>query len=154
MIHIRTANRNDLEIIRNLDQEVFIDNQKYDSDLKMDWTKSGEGINYFTNLLNDHESCCLIAEDAEKPVGYIIATPRKITYFKTKHIEINGIGVTPKYQSQGIGSLLIEECIAWAKLKGYEKIYVNSYYKNTKAINFYKKGGFSEIDISLQKNIQ
>jgi len=153
MIDIRTANKNDLEIIQNLDQEVFVDNQKYDSDLRMDWTKSSEGINYFTNLINDPESCCLIAEDAEKPVGYITAAPRKITYFKTKHIEINGIGVAPKYRSQGIGSLLMEKCLEWARTKGYKKIYVNSYFKNTKAVDFYKKNGFSEIDICLQRNI-
>jgi len=153
VIKVRLANKNDLEIVQDLDQEVFVDNQKYDSDLKMDWTKSSEGINYFTNLLNDPESCCLIAEDAKKPAGYLTAAPRKITYFKTKQIEITGIGVTPKYRSQGIGSLLIEKCIVWARARGYKKAYVNSYVKNTEAIEFYRRNGFSEIDICLQRDI-
>lgn len=153
MINIRIANKNDLEIIQNLDQEVFVDNQKYDSDLKMDWTKSDDGKNYFNKILNDPESCCFIAEDAGKPVGYIIATPWKVNYLKSKYFEIDNMGVSPKYRSRGIGSLLIEECIAWAKTKGYKRMYVNSYFKNTKAVAFYKRNNFTEIDISLQRNI-
>lgn len=119
----------------------------------MDWTKSDDGKNYFNKILNDLESYCLIAEDAGKPVGYIIATPWKVNYLKSKYFEIDNMGVSPKYRSRGIGSLLIEECIAWAKTKGYKRMYVNSYFKNTKAVAFYKRNNFTEIDISLQKNI-
>lgn len=154
MITTRSANKNDLEVIQVLNQEVFIDNQQYDPDLKMDWTKSPKGINYFTNLLNNPEFCCLIAEDAGKPVGYIAATPRKVSYLKGKYFEIDNMGVSPEYRSKGIGSLLIDKCLEWAKIKGYNKLHVNAYFTNKKALNFYKKNGFSEIDISLQINIQ
>ena len=154
MINIRTANKNDSEALQNLNQEVFIDNQQYDSDLKMDWSKSENGKNYFNKILNDPESCCFIAEENGQPVGYISASPRKVNYLKSKYFEIDNMGVAPKYRSKGIGSLLIDKCLGWAKIKGYNRLHVNAYFSNKKAVNFYKKNGFSETDISLQRNIQ
>ena|SRR3989338_523887 len=153
MVCVRTANKNDLEILQDLNQEVFVDNQQYDSDLKMDWTKSEDGKDYFNKTLDDPESCYLIAKDAGKSVGYIIAIPRKVNYLKTKYIEIDNMGVTSAYRSKGVGTLLMEKCIEWAKTKGYTNLYVNVYFANKKGVNFYKKNGFSEIDICLQRNI-
>lgn len=47
----------------------------------------------------------------------------------------------------------MEACALWAKENGYEKMFVNSYVANKKAIAFYKKCGFNEIDVSLEKKI-
>ena len=43
MIVIRQAHKKDLEKLQLLDDEVFIDNQKYDLDLDMNWAKSEKG---------------------------------------------------------------------------------------------------------------
>lgn len=63
------------------------------------------------------------------------------------------MGVIPGFRSQGIGSLFIEKLSEWARTKGFQKYYLNSYFKNTKAIAFYKKNGFSEIDVILDRAI-
>lgn len=63
------------------------------------------------------------------------------------------MGVIPKYRSRGIGQKLIEECLKIAREKGFQKVYVNTYFKNNGAINFYKNNGFTKIDLSLEKNI-
>ena len=152
-MNIRSSRKDDLEILLKLNQEVFIDNQQYDSDLRMDWTLSEHGRNYFTRVLNDSECCILIAEEDNKPIGYISATPKVITYRKSKYVEIDNMGIVPGYRSKGIGSMLIEKCLKWAKTKGYQKMFVNSYFQNTKAITFYKRSGFLEIDVGLERNI-
>jgi hypothetical protein len=41
----------------------------------------------------------------------------------------------------------------WLKSKRFQKAYVNAYIKNTEAVDFYKRNGFLEIDISLERNI-
>ena len=153
MIDVRTADKNDLETLQDLNQEVFVDNQQYDLDLRMDWSKSEDGKNYFNKILGDQESCCFIAEENGQPTGYISASPRKVNYLKSKYFEIDNMGVLPKYRSQGVGSLLIDKCLRWAKIKGYKKLHVNAYFANKKAVNFYKKNGFSEIDIGLEMGI-
>ena len=40
---IRRAKTNEVAILQNLNQEVFIDNIKYDDDLKLDWVTSEKG---------------------------------------------------------------------------------------------------------------
>lgn len=151
---IRQANKDEVEILQILNNEVFIDNQKYDSDLDMNWARSEKGKKYFSKLLNDSNAFCLIAEDNKKLIGYIAARKKDISYRKSKYIEIENMGVIPEYRSKGIGSSLIKKCLTWAKEKGFQKIYVNSYFQNNKGIVFYKRNGFTEIDLSLEKTIE
>lgn len=153
MINIRSARKDEVSDLQALNDEVFIDNQKYDDDLDMNWAKSDKGKSYFTQLLNNGKACCLIAEDEGKKVGYIAAAPKEISYRKSSYIEIENMGVIPEYRSQGIGHQLVRECLEWAKKRGFQKAYVNGYFANTQAIKFYKNNGFLETDISLEKNI-
>lgn len=153
-ITIRKSSPNDVLILQNLNDEVFINNHKYDPDLRMDWAQSEDGgKKYFTDLLNNNDAICLIAEIEGKAVGYIAASPKEISYRNSKYIEIENMGVNPNYRSLGIGSQLMDQCLKSAEERGYQKVYVNAYSQNSMAIEFYKRKGFSEIDISLEKTI-
>ncbi len=153
-IKIVLASSNQIKLLQDLNDEVFIDNHQYDSDLKMDWAQSDEGgKKYFTELLNNTNSICLIAKDNDKNVGYLAASPKEIPYRLSRYVEIENMGVIPKYRSRGIGQKLTSKCLEIAKEKGFQKVYVNAYFKNSGAINFYKKNGFTEIDLSLEKSI-
>lgn len=149
-INIRTANINDVETLQKLDNEVFIDNHKYDPDLEMSWALGNEGNKFFSEILTNNESLAFIAEVDGMAVGYIACSPKKISYRKSRYFEIDNMGVSPEYRSQGIGTMLINKVKEWAKEKGFQKLFVNSYFGNIKAIEFYKRQGFVEIDISLE----
>lgn len=151
---IRFAEKNEVTTLQNLNDEVFIDNAKYDTDLKLDWAQSEEGKTYFTEIVNNPNSICLIAEEDTKPVGYLVAKPKHFGYRLSKYVEIENMGVSPDYRSKGIGVKLIDECAKVAKERGFAKVYVCAYSQNTNAVRFYEKCGFTKIDISLEKNIQ
>lgn len=153
MISVRQAGKEEISDLQNLNNEIFTDNQQYDPDLDMTWSQSDKGKQYFTKLLSAPLSCCLIAEEDNKKIGYIAARPKNVSYRNSTYFEIENIGVIPSHRSKGIGQMLIEECLKWAKTKGFQKAFVNSYFDNKKAIQFYKRNGFSEIDVSLEKNI-
>lgn len=153
MITYREAKTDDIFILQHLNQEVFVDNQKYDNDLVMDWTLSEKGKEYFKKLLTNPQAYCLIAEESGKPIGYIAAQPKDFSYKKSKYIEINDMGVIPGYRSGGIGSTLMQKCLTWAKNCGCKKAYVNAYFKNTPGIAFYEKNGFYKVDVSLERGI-
>jgi putative acetyltransferase len=119
--------------------------------LKLDWARSDEGKKYFTELVRSNQAICLIAEVDEKPVGYIAAAPKEVAYRNSSYIEIENMGVSPLFRSLGTGSRLMEECLAEAKKRGFQKVYVNSYSQNESAIEFYKRNGFAVIDVSLEK---
>ncbi len=153
MIKIRLANKNEVKALQDLNDEIFVDNPKFDPDLDTTWAQSDRGEQYFSELLNNPKDCCLIAEDGGRKMGYVAAAPKEMNYRKSKYVAIENIGVVPDYISKGVGKMLMGECLKWAKLQGFEKVYVNSYVKNTNAINFYKKNEFEEIDISLEKTL-
>jgi diamine N-acetyltransferase len=151
---IRQAKTSEWSILQKLNDEVFVDNASYDSDLIINWAVSNAGKKYFQKLVNDPNSICLVAENQKgNLVGYIAGSLKLVDYRKSKYFEIENMGVSPQHRSQGVGTGLMEQCLSQAKQRGYTKAYVNSYFDNRKAISFYKKNGFNEIDVSLEKTL-
>lgn len=150
MVRIRPAQKHEIADLQELNDEVFIDNASYDSDLDLTWAQGEKGRAYFKQLLQDPTCLCLIAEDQGRRIGYLAAGPKEVDYRKSRYFEIQNMGVIPEYRSQGIGKLLINTAFDWAKLQGFEKAFVCSYARNQRAIHFYKNHGFSEIDVSLE----
>jgi len=153
MINIRQPRADEVEKLQFLDDEVFLHDVEFDSDLDMTWAKSEKGQTYFSNLVSDPNSYCLIAEENNKAVGYLVASSKEISYRKSRCAELQNMGVSPDYRSKGIGSMLIQECLEWAKKEGYQKVYVSAYFGNIDAIKFYKKNGFVEMDLGLEVDL-
>ena len=153
MIQIRKARIDEIKKLQDLNDDAFSSNPEFDDDLVLDWAQSNLGKTYFTNTIKNPNDLLLVAEDGVKLVGYIGASPKKIEHRKSKYIEIDNLGVAKAYRKKGIGKMLMDKCLEWAKERGYRKVILTSYFKNTNAIAFYKKIGFSEINISLEKKI-
>lgn len=151
MIKIRIAKTNDKKALQNLNDKAFCDNPKFDSDLDLNWAQGEHGDRYFTETLNDPEAYCIIAYDGDINVGYLAASEKKINHRNSHYVELQNMGVIPEYRLQKIGTLLINEFFTWAKTKGFEKVILNAYIANTGALEFYKRHGLTEIDISLEK---
>ncbi len=149
-IRLRSAVPDDWKAIQALNNEVIINNTAYDEYLYTKYAQTAAGEKYYKAVTSDPAYICIIAEDNGIPVGYTVGSKKDISYRTVQTLELNDMGVTPAYQSQGIGALLIAELRKRAKQAGYDTIYVNAYYKNDRAIEFYKKQGFHPIDISLE----
>ncbi len=67
--------------------------------------------------------------------------------------EIDNMWVDEEYRSRGIGKELMSDVEIWAKEKGTRKMRVITSCKNEKRIKFYKREGFSEYDLILEKDI-
>lgn len=59
-----------------------------------------------------------------------------------KHIELERIYVSEKYQGMGFGYRIMQYCIDFASAKGYEVLWLGVWNQNEKAQQFYKKCGF------------
>lgn len=84
----------------------------------------------------------LLVEINGKIVGS--ATLNRSDLIKLNHIVTFGITILKEYCGLGIGSILIEKIIEWAKFNDVEKIELEVFEKNTSAIMLYKKFGFIE----------
>ena len=153
MINIRPAILEDLDTVRQLNDKIFIKNSEYDEDMVPHFALTAEGEKYFRESIETKEGCFFIAEVEGEVVGYVNGAKLDLPYRKSKYFEIQNLGVIPERKKQGIGSMLLEKASVWAKNNGFEKIYLNSYIKNSEAVNFYRSKGFEDIDVCLEKKI-
>lgn len=75
--------------------------------------------------------------------------------FDGRRLHLHHIGVKPKYQNKGFGKLLTIESLHFAKEKGYQ-IKLEVHQSNQKAIDMYKKLGFSflgDYDVYIVRNL-
>lgn len=67
--------------------------------------------------------------------------------------ELRKLFLLPESRGLGIGKKLIEECLAYAKNKGYKKCYLDTLKSMTSAIALYEKLGFRHLDSALEGTI-
>ncbi len=66
-----------------------------------------------------------------------------------KALEIERIYVLKEYQGEKVGKELMDSCIQMAISNQYDVIWLQVWQKNSKAIQFYQKAGFSVFDTAI-----
>ncbi|PIY80538.1 MAG: hypothetical protein COY80_02125 [Candidatus Pacebacteria bacterium CG_4_10_14_0_8_um_filter_42_14] len=154
MINIRQATIQDLEKILELNQRVMAKIPSFDEDLVPNFTLTPQGKNYFREDITRPEWCFLIAEEGGRIIGYTNGGLIDFLHRKSRYFEIQNLGVIPEMQRKGLGKQLLESITSWAKEHGYQKIYLNCYAANEEALSFYRKNGYQDIDVCLEKKIE
>jgi len=83
--------------------------------------------------------------DNEHPAGYVKLRTGKENPEELegrKHIELERIYAVKTCQGMGLGSKMIQYCIDFASVKGYEVLWLGVWNQNVEAFQFYKKRGF------------
>lgn len=152
-IIIRKAQLEDLNIIQNLNNELFkLEKENYDSTLVRDWPLSEDGKQYFEDLIINHYVIVAIKDD--KIVGYLAGSiNEKGSYEEIQYGEINNMLVDNNFRGLGIGQLLIDKFKQYCKDNNINNLKVVASVKNIKAIEFYKNNGFNDFDITLTTEI-
>ena len=125
MVAIRKAEYSDVEILREMEEELFHPPyQKTDLEYFI-------GENSFTRAL--------ILQDEKEVVGF------GLLWLLFEQAEIVQIGIRKKYQSQGYGKKLLEYMLALARRAGCENVTLEVRVSNNKARDFYHKFGFIQL---------
>lgn len=153
-IIMRCANLSDVELIQKLNYKLFeLEKKNYDSTLVLDWPLSEEGKKYFEDLINNEY--VIIALKDENVIGYLAGSiNEKGTYELIQYGEINNMLVDDKYRGLGIGKQLINKFKEYCKSKNITNLKVVASAKNKNAIEFYKRQGFNDFDITLTMNME
>lgn len=141
----------DAQVLADLNDQSFVDNPTFDSDLDKTWAHNRFGTAYFQSCVSSDERICFVALDNNTPIGYIAGSPHPIEHRLSRYFELENLGVIPGYRKKGVGKLLIEELSTQAKKLGYQKLYLSCYAKNDLALAFYHHLGFEPIDLCLEK---
>lgn len=148
---IRRAVEGDWQVLQELNNFVFQNDKDRDPDMNLNWPFSEQGIKYYQDLTNGNWGRAYIAEEDGRPIGYIALAIKTFDYRKSKYIEVENIGVEPNSQSKGVGTLLMQKADEWAKEIGARGLYVSAYHNNRQAIEFYRKCGFKDWALELEK---
>lgn len=98
-------------------------------------------VEFIESLIDDDNAIMLLAMDGNEIIGQVHYSGGKRK--RLKHVGEFGITVRKDYWGQGIGRMLLEEMIKWAKASPYcEKINLRVRDDNLKAIALYRKLGF------------
>lgn len=98
---------------------------------------------YIQDHLNHPSKIILLAEADDRIIGSI--TFEAGMFRRTSHRGGLGIGVAEEYRGRGIGEALIQTLLDWAGgTTNIEKVTLDVFADNTRAIGLYKKLGFVE----------
>jgi predicted N-acetyltransferase YhbS len=114
-VTIRKATIADLQILLDINYSSFEANAIYDPYIDMNWIHTEDAKKCFQASIAKAGHYTIIAEVDKKPVGFLVLSPKRLTYRKVKMIELNILAVMPGYQCKHIGATLIAAAKKWAK---------------------------------------
>jgi len=154
-VTIRKANMDDLESILILFDKLSLSDLPYDKDVDVYWSHTKQGKKYFTDKILKNNNICMVAEINKKTVGYFTATIKDVPGYRlVKVADLLNLVVEEQYRNLGIGKKLIDAFFEWAKNMGVNKVSVNVFSGNEKAIKFYNRCGFTSFEQTLEKDIK
>ncbi len=153
-MQIRKAKLEDLKTLQDLNAKLFEkEHKEYDETLDSKWPYSKEGKKYFTERIQ--KGCTLLAILNNKIVGYMAGGLSKPEVFRkiSPFAELETMFVLKEARNLGIGSKFIEEFFSWCKKKKIKRVKITATAQNEKAINLYRKYGFKDYVLILEKDI-
>ena len=150
MFQIRKAGANNINLIANLSRRTFYDSfheQNTADDMAMFLEKNFNDHAIATEV-EDPENIFLIIGDDNLPLGYAKLSFKNKQYDSTefKYLEISRIYCIKEAIGKGVGKALMLECIEIATSLSMNCIWLGVWEHNARAIEFYKKFGFTKFD--------
>ena len=142
---IRTAKKeeiNEINVIRKQVNDLHANGEP--TLFKSGFSK--ELQDHINNFFDTENKWVLVCKDEGKICGYvmleIITKPETPYRYEQSFLEVNELGALNKYQGKGYGKLLMQKVKEIAQEKNINRIELDAWNFNEKALNFYKKLGF------------
>ncbi|TDQ05967.1 GNAT family N-acetyltransferase [Labedaea rhizosphaerae] len=122
----------------------------HDTAWDLDWPER-EGRAYYTGLLGDENSLCLLASTENGPAGHLVG---QVGGHRMRPGEVIATLVSMRVAEHarraGVGSGLIAEFMKWANAKNATEAQVTAFAANAGAIDFYQRNGFAPYELTLK----
>ncbi len=147
-IEVRRLQNQDINQVVELWKDLVKGHQKQESC----FPKKVSTTNYKKLLkqsIGKKNACPLVAVKKDRIVGYLFL----FYNLKKKEMRFRNFFVKPHYRKKGVGGMLVDEALVWAKKNKIQKIGFQVWHFNDRALNFwFKKGGrelYREMIIEL-----
>lgn len=151
-LNIRKARMNDIDLIKKLNRELFIEEKNdFDDTLRTEWTDEKEAIDWFEERIKKRNSEVFIAFIKEEPAGFLMCNLKKENWRKRNLVaEIENFFVSKEHRRKRIGTKLCKEFFIWANMKKATRFKVETLHNNSKARKFYDSIGMKEYIITME----
>jgi len=143
---VRRANYKDIQEMSSLLSELFA----IEDDFIVDAEKQSCGLKL---LLDTPNAVVLVAEEDERVIGMVSMQSLVSTAIGESVGLIEDMIVTQAHRSKGIGSSLLEALITESAKKNYGRLSLGADNRNSGAIAFYQKYGFTTSHMGLMYRI-
>ena len=153
-ILIRRAKSIELEKILLLSDELTISDLPFDKKVDVNWAHTVNGKKYYEEKIKGISGVCFVAEVNGAIVGYLTAAKKEVPSYRLVTVaELENIFVKKELRGNGVGKMLMDKFKQWAKEIKADKVAVNVFALNERAIEFYKREGFVPQDLNLEMDI-
>ncbi len=154
-ITFRAATIRDLKDIQNLGTKLTNEEYRRFDKTILKHTKIRDKKDRKDIRRNIKNGCVVLALAGKLPVAYILGSLEKSSPYRIplRIANLELMYVSKNYRRFGIGTKLIKKFLIWAKSKKADRIKVVAYASNNEAINLYRKFGFNDYTIRLEKNL-
>ena len=139
---IRKLESNDMKQSYKLLNELYENKIEYDI-----------FVNKYNNSLKDNNFYGIVAEENGIILGVLISLVINRLVKSKNILFVDDLIVNKDYRSNGIGDLLMQNTINFAKEHNCETIELKSYINNEKSHKFYEKNGFKKLHYVFKKKI-
>ncbi|MEI8061303.1 MAG: GNAT family N-acetyltransferase [Candidatus Berkelbacteria bacterium] len=153
---IRKATIDDLDRVIELDGFLYDKElEEFDKTLNKDWIITGGGRNHFRDRVLEKDGVVFVAEEADQVIGYVACSISDSAPYRKKFklAELGSMFILENFRSQGVGGKLIAEFFRWAKDQKADRATVTASAGNESAIRFYRRNGFENYDLVLEKEL-
>ena len=150
MIKIRKVTSGDIPKLQKIGKQTFSETFAADNSAEnmAVYLEEEFSIEKITTELADKNSEFYFAEAGGKVIGYLKLNfgPSQTEIKDGNTLEIERIYVLKEYHGQKVGQVLYNKAIEVSKQKKVDYVWLGVWEKNSRAISFYKKNGFTEFD--------
>jgi GNAT superfamily N-acetyltransferase len=140
---VNAATHDDMDALVDSVAGLFAeDGARHDSLMDAGWP-AREGAAYYSALIGDKTCLVTLARHNGQVIGHLIGKLSRPDGLLTGRIEVlESMRVAPAARGIGVGSLLVENFLAWARDHDAAQASVTAFAANQAAQRFYERHGF------------
>jgi GNAT superfamily N-acetyltransferase len=121
--------------------------------MNTDWPRD-HGRASFEALPGDPDRVGLLAEVDGALAGGLMGSYPELTPFARRRVaQLNSLWVLPEHRGAGVGGLLVDTFLGWARERGARHAAVTAFAANPAAIRLYEKHGFGSHTVTLRSRL-